>query len=103
MAGQTVDGQMVRSVATNSRNRNYVIRALHDSPTVGLRWTANKENQHFYAQALVLEPNKSLVLAKLRRLEPDFMIERPLKDKSYPASLIHKAPNQNLERISSLI
>lgn len=40
---------------------------------------------------------------KLRRLEPDFTIERLLKDKNYPASLIHAAPHLNLERIASLI
>jgi tetratricopeptide (TPR) repeat protein len=41
--------------------------------------------------------------AKLQRLEPEFTIERLLNDESYPASLIHSAPNLRKERIASLI
>lgn len=40
---------------------------------------------------------------KLRRLEPDFSIERLLKDRNYPASLVHSAPNLDRDRIATLI
>lgn len=41
--------------------------------------------------------------AKLRSLEPDFTVERLLKDQTYPASLIHTAPNLNKERMAALL
>ena len=48
------------------------------------------ENAHFYAE-------------ELRKLEPEFSIERLLQDKSYPASLIHQAPGLDVSKLSAMV
>ncbi|WGH79591.1 hypothetical protein [Jannaschia ovalis] len=40
---------------------------------------------------------------RLRRLEPDFSIDRLLHDGAYPASLIHRAPNLRIASLASLV
>ena len=43
-----------------------------------------------------------LMAEKLRKLEEDFSIERLVRDAEYPASLLHKASDMELDRISAL-
>jgi hypothetical protein len=49
------------------------------------------------------EEDAHAVGATLRRLEPDFSFDRLLNDRSYPASLIHRAEALDKERLATLI
>ena len=40
---------------------------------------------------------------KLKRLEPDFTVERLVQDADYPASLLHRAPGLDLQELTALI
>lgn len=48
-------------------------------------------------EALALEAAQSLA-----RIEPDFSIDRLLSDREYPASLLHRAPGLDLDRVRNL-
>ncbi|MCX7646467.1 MAG: hypothetical protein N2Z62_14385 [Rhodobacteraceae bacterium] len=48
-------------------------------------------------EALALEAAQALA-----RIEPDFSIDRLLSDRDYPASLLHRAPGLDLDRVRSL-
>lgn len=40
--------------------------------------------------------------ARLRALEPDFAVERLLRDRDYPVRLLHKVPEVNLDRLRAI-
>lgn len=49
------------------------------------------------------ESEKALQMAEeLKKLEPDFSIDRLLRDKEYPASLLHRSPGLDLNKLSEL-
>lgn len=55
----------------------------------------------FYANAG--RDEEALLAAKaLSELEPDFSIERLVKDREYPASLLHRAPGLDLDKVGAL-
>lgn len=43
------------------------------------------------------------IAARLKELEPDFSLERLVKDPDYPASLLHRAPGLDLKNVEDLI
>ncbi|WP_217350512.1 tetratricopeptide repeat protein [Ruegeria sp. HKCCD7255] len=47
------------------------------------------------------EVEKAVTL--LKELEPDFSVHQLITDKSYPASLLHKAPGMDLDRLRAFI
>jgi hypothetical protein len=50
------------------------------------------------------QPEYAIELAnRLKALEPDFSIERLVNDKEYPASLLHRSPNIDLQKLKNLI
>ena len=74
--------------STHARNRNY-------RPPMRYLFALAA---HFDQETLAEE-----FLSKLEASEEDFSVTRMLEDPSYPASLIHSAPNLNLDRLRAFI
>ncbi len=56
----------------------------------------------FYANA-AREEDALRAASALTGLEPDFTVERLVRDREYPASLIHRAPGLDIDKVSSII
>ena len=56
----------------------------------------------FYANA-AREEDALRAASALTGLEPDFSVERLARDRDYPASLIHRAPGLDIDKLSSII
>ena len=121
------DEKMSYAVARNARNLAILSphRFWWDNQLFGAALTqgkideARKLAEEARAQNAVFRPSLRYLIAfyanddrhedalqvaeDLKVLEPDFTIERLVKDREYPASLLHRSPGLDLKKVSALI